>query len=586
MGGGLELRAIKASGYVRAVVDRRQDTALSSAQPLRVAGSPGGASDRRRIHTGGQVAAVWALTGLAALLRLTTIDHASLWFDEALTLSLVRMDLGGMLGQLPDSESNPPLYYVLAWGWARVFGVGEVDVRALSALAGIATVPVAHAAAARLGTPRVGLLVAAFAAVSPLLVWHSQDARAYSLLVLLASLSLLTLARALADARDRELAAWALTAVLALATHYFAVFLVGGQAFWLLARHPRRRAVVAAVGAVGAGGLALLPLALHQMAQGGAAWLAERPLADRIESLGPHFLVGYSADPGPLASYEPGAPPALTIAAGTLAAAALVMALAFVARRGQTEPDAPEGRERHALRLAVVLSLAAGGLPLLLALAGMDYVSTRNLLPAWLVLMLLVAVGLGSRRAGRIGVLLAIALCCVLTAVTSFGAASPRFGPDDWLSVARALGGPRSPRALMAPASISMPLALERPGLQTMAAGGARVREIGVLRRGGTRRRPPARGFRLVDRRVVGGSYTLFRFRSRQPVLVTPGRLLGESPIRRRRTAVLLAPSVTALGARRFEPPSVSFCKPPAGEQRSRVSIRTTCAAAYPGSER
>lgn len=526
------------------------------------------------------------MTGLAALLRLPALDSASLWFDEALTLSLVRMDFARMLGQLPDSESNPPLYYMLAWGWARVFGVGEVDVRALSALAGITTVPVAYAATARLATPRVALLVAAFAAVSPLLVWHSQDARAYSVLVLLASLSLLTFARALADARGRELAAWALTAALALATHYFAVFLVAGQACWLLARHPRRRAAVAAVGAVAIGGLGLLPLALHQMAQGGAAWLAERPLADRIESLGPHFLVGYAGDPGPLASYESGIPPTLTIAAGTLAAAAVVMALAFVARRGRTESDAPEGRERHAFLLAALLSLAAGGLPLLLALAGLDFVSTRNLLPAWLALTLLVAVGLGSRRAGKIGVLLAIALCCVLSAATSFQAASPRFGPDDWRSVARALGGPRSQRAVIAPASISMPLSLERPGLGTMPAGGARVREIAVLRRGGTRRRSPAHGFRLVERRVVGGSYTLFRFRSTQPALVTPGRLLGDSPIRRRRTAVLLAPSVTALGARRSEPPSVSFCEPPAGEQRSRVSIRTTCAAAYPGLER
>jgi uncharacterized membrane protein len=29
-----------------------------------------------------------------------------------------------MLGQVKDSESNPPLYYVLAWGWAKAFGTG------------------------------------------------------------------------------------------------------------------------------------------------------------------------------------------------------------------------------------------------------------------------------------------------------------------------------------------------------------------------------------------------------------------------------------------------------------------------------
>lgn len=380
---------------------------------------------------GGRLAALAAMTGLAAAIRFSTIDNASLWFDEALTLSLVRMDLGEMLERIPVSESNPPLYYLVAWGWARVFGAGEVGVRALSALAGTATVPVAYAAAARLATPRVGGAVAALAAVSPLLVWHSQDARAYALLVLLSALSLLAFARAINDGDDRALAAWALAAALSLATHYFAVFLVAAEALWLLVRQPRRRAVVLAVGAVGIAGAALLPLAVLQLGQGGAAWLAERELADRIESLWPHFLLGYGAAPGPLASYESGAPPALMITAAILAALALMMGVAPVVRRGRQGADQTADRERRALLLASVFVLAVVGLPVLLALAGLDFVSTRNLLPAWLALALLVGLGLGSARAGRRGVLIGAALCSVLTAVTFLGIASPRFGPDD-----------------------------------------------------------------------------------------------------------------------------------------------------------
>ena len=48
-----------------------------------------------------------------------------------------------MLHAVKVSESNPPLYYVLAWGWAKAFGTGEVGLRSLSALFGAATVPVA-----------------------------------------------------------------------------------------------------------------------------------------------------------------------------------------------------------------------------------------------------------------------------------------------------------------------------------------------------------------------------------------------------------------------------------------------------------
>ncbi|MDX6646594.1 MAG: mannosyltransferase [Miltoncostaeaceae bacterium] len=116
---------------------------------------------------GRQLQLLAGLTALAALLRFATLDLQSLWYDETVTAGLVRMDLFDMLGRIPDSESTPPLYYVIAWLWAKVFGTGEVGLRSLSALAGTAFVPVAYAAAARLVTPRAGLIAAALAALNP-----------------------------------------------------------------------------------------------------------------------------------------------------------------------------------------------------------------------------------------------------------------------------------------------------------------------------------------------------------------------------------------------------------------------------------
>src|SRR3712207_9410986 len=86
---------------------------------------------------------------LGAVLRFATLDGQSYWFDEAVTVRLLRMDLGDMLSAIPDSESTPPLYYVLAWFWTQLFGTGEVGVRTLSALVGTATIPVAYAIGAR-----------------------------------------------------------------------------------------------------------------------------------------------------------------------------------------------------------------------------------------------------------------------------------------------------------------------------------------------------------------------------------------------------------------------------------------------------
>src|SRR5205814_9331921 len=123
------------------------------------------------------IAGVAALTVLAAVLRFYRLGHQGLWFDEANTALLVHFSPGKMLGLVPQTESTPPLYYCVAWVWARIFGYGETGLRSLSAVAGVLTVPVVYSAARKLISTRAGLIVAALAACSPLLVWYSQEAR-------------------------------------------------------------------------------------------------------------------------------------------------------------------------------------------------------------------------------------------------------------------------------------------------------------------------------------------------------------------------------------------------------------------------
>ena len=86
-----------------------------------------------------------ALTLLAAVVRLPTLAQQSFWLDEGYTERLVRMSLGAMFRAIPKTESTPPLYYALAWVWTRLFGFSEFGIRSLSAVAGIATIPVAYA---------------------------------------------------------------------------------------------------------------------------------------------------------------------------------------------------------------------------------------------------------------------------------------------------------------------------------------------------------------------------------------------------------------------------------------------------------
>lgn len=351
---------------------------------------------------------------LAAALRFPTLGLQSYWSDEAATVDVLRHPFADLLGAVRDQESTPPLYYLLAWGWTQVLGDGEAALRSLSALFGVLTVWVAAAIGTRVAGSRAGVLAAALVATSPLLVWFSQEARAYALLVLLAALSVLALLRAVEQPRPARLLAWGVVVAAALATHFFALFLVLGEAVWLawVLRSDLRALPWAAAPPVVAG-LALLPLALDQRSAGRASFIGEEPLGTRILQVPKQLLVGYDA-PGELAAGL------LTV---LLAGAALV------------------GLRRAPGTVRALAGVAAGAVavPLLLVAAGDDYLVTRNLLAVAVPVLVVLAAGFAllPRRAGAAsGAALAVVGVAVVVAVQL----DPGSQREDWRDATAAVG--------------------------------------------------------------------------------------------------------------------------------------------------
>lgn len=470
-------------------------------------------------------AALAAILVLAAVLRFATLRTQSIWFDEAATWDLVRRPLGAMLRQIPKGESNPPLFYVLEWAWTRAFGDGEAGLRSLPALAGLLTVPVAYAIGCRAGggrsgaATRVGLAAAALVAVDPLLVWYSQEARSYALATLLSAVALLLLLRADTDRRPRVLAGWALAAALALATHYFTAFVLAPQALWLLWRHPRRREAVAAVAALAVVGLALLPLLIAQ--SGNPYDIAGTSLAVRLAQVPKQFVLGYR---GPLA-----------LPFGLLAALLVLLAAWLLLRRTPPTP-----RER-ALLLAAI-GIAGVALPLLAALIGVDYLNSRNVLPALIPLLAALAVACAASDRPRAGATVLAGLCALSLAIVVGVAADRQYQRPDWRGLARALGpGPAGgARALVvSPANGELALRYYRPAIRTMGPAGAAVREVDVIAVAGSRdpgkqpQLPPLVGTTLAvpgfgpPSRAAASTYELLRFRAvgAAPVRVGPDPL-------------------------------------------------------------
>lgn len=443
---------------------------------------------------------------LGAVLRFATLDGQSYWFDEATTVRLLRMDLGDMLGAIPDSESTPPLYYAIAWFWAKLFGTGEVGLRSLSALVGTLTIPVVYAVGARWAGSRAGTAAAALAATSPLLVWYSQEARAYALLVLLAALTLMVLPRALERPAGGRLAAWAAIAGLAIATHYFAAFLVVPEAVWLL--HRRRARAVIPVAAVGVVSLALLPMAVQQAENDGARYIRATSEVSRLASIPKQFLVGYDA-PGELAA--------------AVFAALLALYGAYLLLR---RADAGERRSLLPLGLLAALVVAV---PALLTLGGVDYLITRNVIVALVPSLVLLATGFAARSAGRGGIAAATALAALGAALCVGVAIDDRYQRDDWRGVAERLGPASGPRLLVvSPVNGRIPLEVYLRGARKARPNEHRkvgeINVVGFAPRGpgdpADAPRPPnpptPPGFRLV-RRVETDTYTLVTYRTDNP---------------------------------------------------------------------
>jgi mannosyltransferase len=371
--------------------------------------------------------AIVALTALAAALRLYGIGHQSLWYDEAYTAMLVKLPLGRMLSTIPKTESTPYLYYLLSWVWAHIFGRGAADLRALSALFGTAVVPVAYLATQRLiGSRRAAVSVAALAAFNPLLIWYSQEARAYELLVLTSACTLLAFAHARERPSRGPLAAWALTCGVALVSHYDAALVVVPEAIWLLAEHRRRRGPWLAVAFVAACGGALLPLLIAQSNAGNADWIKKAPLNDRLGQILPQFVVGTGSH-GYLE---------LMWLGFVLGAVALVL---LGCGGGGRDPISSTDRRRRAAGVAAIM-LGGFAIVMFVDAAGSDTILTRNLLALWLPLAMLVSAGLSTRRAGRAGIAATVVLCAIgLTATISVATTGTLQRPD-WAALAKALG--------------------------------------------------------------------------------------------------------------------------------------------------
>ncbi len=162
-------------------------------------------------------------------LRLTGLGRQSLWFDEADIVVRAQRPFDVVLQTFTATGENGPLYNILLALWIRVAGISEIAVRFPSAIAGLLAIPLIYILGRRLMSAQVGLLGAGLLAISPYHVWYSQEAKMYSMVVLLAIVSTLALVEALCSNRRWLWAAYVVATSLMFYTHVATVLVFAAQ---------------------------------------------------------------------------------------------------------------------------------------------------------------------------------------------------------------------------------------------------------------------------------------------------------------------------------------------------------------------
>jgi hypothetical protein len=388
------------------------------------------------------MAAILALT-VAVGWRLWGLDARCLWFDEAFSWQLTRFSWGEMI-ERAQADVHPPFYYVLLKLWTDAFGASAYALRLLSVawfaaalLAGFLLCREAdarpHGEAATGAEPArtrgadCGLIAMLLLATSPFLFRYSQEARMYTQMIALSTLSSWLLLRALREGGPAG-PWWGAYGVAAAGlgyTHYYGLFTVAGHAAFVLglllatsrdrsASRWRRRT---ACGALGAAVLATalylpwLPTLRRQQEQVSRDYWARSVDADPPVSVGLWRSIALDCmvhNNGRWSSPFSGDPDLESaLGYGLLAGSGLV--LGVLARRGDRVGWCVVAGVVVPVVLAVVQCF----------LAGRNLIGHRYLMPSYVLLLIGLALVLGRLRRRALGWLLAAGACLNLAFLTN-----------------------------------------------------------------------------------------------------------------------------------------------------------------------
>jgi len=186
----------------------------------------------------GERVSILAVILLAFALRVFRLGAQELRGDEAFGYFFSLRPVSDMIrATLTLGEPHPVGSYLIEKGWLSLAGHSEFALRFISAWFGTLAVGIVYRLGRRLGLPRgtagVGALLLA---TSPYAIWHSQDARMYTMSLALTAASTWLAMEMTARPRHSLWLAYALVSWSTLQVHYFAGFVLVAQNVFVFGR--------------------------------------------------------------------------------------------------------------------------------------------------------------------------------------------------------------------------------------------------------------------------------------------------------------------------------------------------------------
>lgn len=211
------------------------------------------------------------LIGTGAFMRFEKLDDKEFWHDESFTALVLSgrttsemkselrakpcqmsdlakyrnindaTNVGSILHSLGEDEpGHAPLFYFIEWAFCSLSGTTPLTMRLTCVLISLITLPLIYWLALETYQCRLtAALTTAFGSLSPLLIYYAQEARDYSLGVLMMTLSSALLLAALRTGKQTMWLSYALALAIGLYSWLFTAIIVAAHILYVLLTQPR-----------------------------------------------------------------------------------------------------------------------------------------------------------------------------------------------------------------------------------------------------------------------------------------------------------------------------------------------------------